>query len=192
VAEAVRAMRVGRKHAETLAPLDLEAIYRAYAPDVSRWARRLRGPGGDVDDLVHEVFLVAQRRLPEFRGEARVGSWLYAITVRVVQGQRRKERWLRWLWLGRVRPDDPPSLPTPLEVLESRQATELIYRLLEGLPEAERSALILFELEGLSGEEIAAVTGETPGAIWVRLHRARGRFRAAYRAWERRQPGGRR
>jgi RNA polymerase sigma-70 factor (ECF subfamily) len=184
-------MRADRKQAESLAPLDLEAIYRAYAPDVSRWARRLRGPGGDVDDVVHEVFLVAQRRLPEFRGEARVGTWLYAITLRVVQGQRRKERWWRWLRLGELPADPAPASPTPLEAFESRQATLLTYRLMESLSEAERSALILFELEGLSGEEIAAVTGEAVGTIWVRLHRARRRFRDAYLAWERHQQGGR-
>jgi RNA polymerase sigma-70 factor (ECF subfamily) len=182
-------MRADRQQLESLAPLDLETIYRAYAPDVSRWARRLRGPGGDVDDLVHEVFLVAQRRLPEFRGEARVGTWLYAITVRVVQGQRRRERWLRWLRLGQLQPPEPSSLPSPLEALESRQATELTYQLLDKLSEAERSALILFELEGLSGQEIATLTGEPVATIFVRLHRARRRFREAYLDWERRRGG---
>jgi RNA polymerase sigma-70 factor (ECF subfamily) len=181
-------MRLGHKRVETAPPRDLAEIYRVYAPDVSRWARRLRGPGADVDDVVHEVFLVAHRRLAEFRGEARISTWLYAITVRVVQGQRRKARWLRWLSLGRLLPGQP-SPPTPLEAFESRRATEVTYHLLEQLPEAERSALILFELEGLSGEEIAAVTGEATGTIWVRLHRARARFRRAYLAWER-KPGG--
>jgi RNA polymerase sigma-70 factor (ECF subfamily) len=182
-------MRLGHKRVESTAAPDLAEIYRVYAPDVSRWARRLRGPGADVDDVVHEVFLVAHRRLSEFRGEARISTWLYAITIRVVQGLRRKERWLRWLSLGQLLAE-PPSPPTPLEAFETRRATEVTYRLLEQLPEAERSALILFELEGLSGEEIAAVTGEATGTIWVRLHRARDRFRRAFLAWERRHPGG--
>jgi DNA-directed RNA polymerase specialized sigma24 family protein len=51
---------------------------------------------------------------------------------------------------------------------------------METLPESERSALILFELEGLSGEQIAAITGEAVGTIWVRLHRARARFRREF------------
>jgi RNA polymerase sigma-70 factor, ECF subfamily len=192
MAEALRAMRLGHKHADRPAAPDLAEIYRLYAPDVSRWARRLRGPGADIEDVVHEVFLVAHRRLAEFRGEARIGTWLYAITVRVVQGQRRKERWLRWLSLGRLLVPEPSSPPTPLEAFETRRATEVTYHLLEQLPEAERTALILFELEGLSGEEIATVTGETTGTLWVRLHRARSRFKRAYLAWERRQLGGRR
>jgi RNA polymerase sigma-70 factor (ECF subfamily) len=169
---------------------DLDGIYRAYAADVSRWARRLRGPHPDVEDVLSEVFLVVQRRLPEFRGEARISTWLYAITVRVVQEQRRKERWRRWLRLDRLFPGGAPAPATPLEAFESRRATEITYELLEALPEAERSALILFELEGLSGEEIAAVTGEPVGNIWVRLHRARARFRKAYLARERRSMAG--
>jgi RNA polymerase sigma-70 factor, ECF subfamily len=165
------------------APLDLGVLYRHHAEDVSRWARRLLGPQGDPEDVVHEVFLVAQRRLHEFRGEAKVSTWLYAITVRVVQYQRRKGRWRRLL-RSRPVPDGPPPPSTPLERLESRRAVELTYRLLDGLPEAERSALILFEIEGLSGEEIATLTGEVVGTIWVRLHRARARFRKAFDEWK--------
>jgi RNA polymerase sigma-70 factor (ECF subfamily) len=192
VAEALRAMRRMRvvPSAPAAVSRDLGEIYRAYAADVSRWARRLRGPQTDVEDVVHEVFLVAHRRLPEFRGDAKLSTWLYAITVRVVQGQRRKERWLRWLRLDRLLGAEPVDPSTPLQAFESRRASELTYRLLETLPEAERSALILFELEGLSGEEIAAVTAEAVGTIWVRLHRARARFRKAFLAWENREPGG--
>jgi RNA polymerase sigma-70 factor (ECF subfamily) len=164
-------------------PLDLARLYRDHAGAVSRWAQRLLGPEGDPEDVVHEVFLVAQRRLREFRGEARASTWLYAITVRVVQHQRsRRHRWWRFL-RSRPIPEEPPPT-TPLETLESRRAVELTYQLLDGLPEAERSALILFEIEGLSGEDIAAVTGEAVGTIWVRLHRARARFRRCFEAWK--------
>jgi RNA polymerase sigma-70 factor (ECF subfamily) len=163
--------------------LDLGRLYRDHAEAVSRWARRLLGPHGDAEDVVHEVFMVAQRRLGEFRGDARPSTWLYAITLRVVQHQRRKGRWSWHLLRSRPAPEPAPQPTTPLETLESRRAVELTYRLLDGLPEAERSALILFEIEGLSGEAIAALTGEAVGTIWVRLHRARARFRKAYQAW---------
>jgi RNA polymerase sigma-70 factor, ECF subfamily len=171
---------------EPALPLDLDRIYREHAAAVSVWVRRLLGPRGDVEDVLHEVFLVAQRRLPGFRGEAKISTWLYAITVRVVQSHRRKGsrfRWLRWLGMGGAVADQPPA-PTPLQALESRQALELTYQLLDQLPETERIALVLFELEGLSGEEIAAITGDAVGTIWVRLHRARARFRKAFVAWE--------
>lgn len=168
---------------------DVEQVYREHAATVSTWVRRLLGPRGDVEDVLHEVFLVVQRALPGFRGEARLTTWLYAITVRVVHRHRRKGRWLGW-W--RLRPPELESAatPTPLQMLESRQALEITYRLLDRLPEAERTALVLFELEGLSGEEIAAVTGDAVGTVWVRLHRARARFRAAFADWEAGRPRG--
>jgi RNA polymerase sigma-70 factor (ECF subfamily) len=190
VADALQVVRrsVGQRAASDGggdAPLDLAHVYREHAAAVTCWARRLLGPGGDVEDVLQEVFLVAHRRLSEWRGAAKVTTWLYAITVRVVQEHRRKQRWLRWLGVDRLLP--PPAPATPLEAVESRRATEVTYQLLDTLPEAERSALILFELEELSGEEIAAITGEAAGTIWVRLHRARARLRKAYLGWEQRQ-----
>ena len=79
---------------------------------------------------------------------------------------------------------------SPLQDLESRRAQELTYRTLEALSDRDITALIMFELEGLSGEQIAAVTGEAVGTIWVRLHRGRARFRKAFEAWEQQATSG--
>jgi RNA polymerase sigma-70 factor (ECF subfamily) len=158
-------------------PTDLAQVYRAHAAEVSRWAQRLGGPSIDADDVLSEVFLVAHRRLGDFRGEAKITTWLYAITVNVVKDARRRRRWRRWWPFGRADELEAAGGRTPLQELEGRHAAALTYRLLDRLPEAERNALILFELEGLSGEQIAALTGEAVGTIWVRLHRARARFR---------------
>lgn len=169
----------------------LAEIYRAHAADVSRWVRRLQGPHADVEDVLQDVFVIAHRRLAEFRGDSKITTWLYTITVRVVQERRRRDRLLRWLRLDRLVSLRRPNPPTPLEMVEHRRAAEVTYALLDKLPEAERTALILFEIEGCSGEEIASITGETTAAIWVRLHRARTRFRKAFRDWERRAEGAR-
>ncbi len=177
------------------APLDLAEVYRRHADDVGRWAARLAGPRADVEDLVHEVFLVVQRRLREFRGDAKLTTWLYEITVRIVQQRRRRERWRRLLRErtagGRDTADGPDELarvpadqPTALEALERREATATLYAILDGVAEKYRTVLILFELEGLSGQEIAAITGTTLNNVWVRLFRAREKVLERYRAWE--------
>jgi RNA polymerase sigma-70 factor (ECF subfamily) len=159
-------------------PLDVEAVYRAHAQRVARWAARLAGPTLDVDDLVQEVFLIVQRELRTFRGDARLTTWLFRITENVVRHRRRKDRVRRWLMgspaevAGRL----PSPRPTPLESLEQRQATELVYRALDGLPEKYRTVLVLFELEELGGDEIAALLGLKLATVWVQLHRARARF----------------
>jgi RNA polymerase sigma-70 factor (ECF subfamily) len=176
------------------APWSFESLYRAHASTVARWALRLLGPKGDADDVVQDVFLVVQRRLPEFRGDAEITTWLYAITVRVAQRVHRRGRW--WLWVtgrgqnpGRGRMLDrfvpPAEMSTdPQALLEARERTQLLYRLLDDLPESQRTTFLLFELEGLSGEEVAKITGISISAVWVRLSRARQRFVERMLAWE--------
>jgi RNA polymerase sigma-70 factor (ECF subfamily) len=158
---------------------NLDALYREHAPTVARWAAKLAGPGADVEDLVHEIFLVVRRRLPEFRGDAKVTTWLYRITERVALDNRRKDRFRRWFSRERRVEIEgaifPPRL-TPVDELECRQSTETVYRLLDRMPDKYRSVLILFELEELSGEDIAALTGLKLATVWVHLHRARARF----------------
>jgi RNA polymerase sigma-70 factor, ECF subfamily len=159
--------------------LDLDAIYRAHAATVARWANRLAGPGADVDDLVHEIFLVAGQRLSEFRGEAKVTTWLYRITERMALARRRRDRFRRWF--SRTRSLDiertfSPAQPTPVDVLERRQSIETVYRMLDRIPDKYRTVLILFEIEELSGEQIATLTGQKESTVWVHLHRARARF----------------
>jgi RNA polymerase sigma-70 factor (ECF subfamily) len=162
-------------------PLDLDALYRAHASTVARWAARLGGPRLDAEDMVHEVFLVAKRRLPDFRGEAKVTTWLYRITARVVRDRRRRER--RRHWFARAFRSDVEravAVPyvTPVEALERRQASDAVYEILDGMPDKYRNVLVLFELEEMSGEEIAALTGLKLPTVWVHLHRARARFLA--------------
>lgn len=174
-------------------PLSFEAVYRAHAKTVARWALRLLGPDGDFEDVVHDVFLVVERRLPEFRNQARITTWLYAITVRVVQERRMRGRWWSWITGRGPSPSQaqgcslPPAQPCtsdPHALIESRERARLLYRLLEDVREPYRTTFILFELEGLSGDEIAAVMRTNPGAVWVRLSRARQQFLERYRLWE--------
>lgn len=166
--------------------LDLDALYRAHVDRVARWVARLVGPSPAVDDLVQDVFLRVQRLLPSFRGDAKVTTWLYRITENVVRNHRRKER-LRRL-LGVPAPDPAASATAPpLEALERREASQLVYRILDTLRERERNLIILFELEQLSGDEIAELTGMTIGAVWVGLHRARAKFLKQLETLDRRE-----
>lgn len=159
--------------------LDLDALYRAHARTVARWASRLAGPDVDVDDLVQETFLIVERRLSEFRGEGKVTTWLYRITERVVLDARRRDRYRRWFSRSRsieIERVLSSTQPTPVDALEQRQSAESVYRILDRMPDKYRTVLILFELEEMSGEEIAALTGLNVATVWVHLHRARARF----------------
>lgn len=170
--------------------LGLEAIYREYGARVAVWIERL-DPAGDTEDLLHEVFLVVRRRLSDFRGDASLATWLHAIATRVVVAERRKRRVRRFL-LGReevaVRSERPPPR-TPEELFEGHERGALLYALLDSLSERDRALLVLHELEGLRGAELASVAGVPAGGVWVALHRARGRLRTAYLARHARERG---
>ncbi len=154
----------------------IDAMYGRHVAKVKRWARRLAGPSADLEDLVHDVFLVALRRGFEFRGEAAVETWLFGITERVVWSRRRKRRLREWLF-GRNRSDlVPPDPRTPQHELERREQTARLYQALDRLPDVYRTTLVLYELEELGGEEVARLTGVPVGTVWVRLHRGRERL----------------
>ncbi len=161
-------------------PLDevLDRIYERHVADVDRWVRRLVGPREDVEDIVHDVFLIAVRRRGTFRGDASVKTWLFRIAHHVVRGRRRRERVRRWLFARHAEGLSAQSGPTatPLEEVEQSEQAKRLYTALDRLPDNYRTALILYEIEGLSGEEVAELVGVQLGTIWVRLHRARARL----------------
>ena len=161
-----------------VAPADFDAVYRAHVDRVARWAARLGGPFADVDDVVQDVFIVVHRQLPGFRGEATLATWLYRITANVVRDRRRRDRWRRWV--GALVPELAAKLPapgaTPIEAVEQRETLARVYRVLDGMNERYRTLILLFEIEKLSGEEIAELTGIRLSTLWVVLHRARAQF----------------
>ncbi len=164
--------------------LDLDAVYRAHAELVKRWAARLAGPSLDVEDVVHEVFLVVQKRLGEFRGDAKLTTWLYRITERVVYKQSRRQRLRRWLQglAGDFASDIAADDVDPHGEIERQQASSLVYEALEGLSQNHRTVVILYEIEGLSGEEISELIGTKLATVWVWLHRGRAKFLERLRA----------
>ncbi len=167
----------------------IEALFSRHADSVARWAARLGGPSIDADDVVQDVFLIAQRRLPEFRGESSDRTWLYRITERVVWNRCRRERIRRW-WRGNDADIDAVASQrrSQLEELEAKEASTLFYRVLDCLSDRYRSVIVLFELEGLSGQEVADLKGVPIGTIWVWLHRARAQLMSEWIRLEGRTP----
>jgi RNA polymerase sigma-70 factor (ECF subfamily) len=161
---------------------DLDRVYREHGATVSRWIRRLSG-SSDASDVLQEVFEVAQRRLPDFRGDAQLTTWLYSITVRIVSSRRRKARLRELLFLQakvEIELDAEPA-ETPADALRRRQATRVVYAVLDKLSERDRTLLILFELERLPIGEVATILEMTDNNVSVSLHRARERFRKLLR-----------
>jgi RNA polymerase sigma-70 factor (ECF subfamily) len=119
-----------------------------------------RVPRGQVEDLVHDVFLSALRRLATLRDPARFGGWLAMIARNRATDYHRRARETEELSDGLAGPDTGPDA-----VANAALAT------LRTLPEAYRETLVLRLVEGMTGPEIAARTGMTEGSVRVNLHR---------------------
>jgi RNA polymerase sigma-70 factor (ECF subfamily) len=162
--------------------LEIGELFSRYHHQVSVWIRRLGGPGIEVDDAVQDVFLFALPRLHRFKGQERLVVWLYRITENVVRHQRRSSRRQHRLLSEGANKDQlaanvaaPRQLPP--EHLAQGQALQQIYGVLDQMSERNRTLIILFELEELSGQEIAELKGAKVATVWVWLHRARAEFR---------------
>ena len=168
--------------------LSFDEVYRRHAKRVALWIRRLGGPRIDVDEALQEVFMAVSRRLTEFRGEAKLTTWLFRVTTRVIANHRRAARRRRF-WtgvMGRRLDDHPSNQPTPGEALEEREAAERFYRVLDQLPDHYRQVLVLFELEEMSTDDIARFLDRPPATIRVWLHRARAQFTERWQSAQRR------
>jgi RNA polymerase sigma-70 factor, ECF subfamily len=152
-------------------PNALEALIERYAQRVTRLARRLLGWGDGADDVAQDVFLTVMHKAPMFRGEARLWTYLTAITVNRTRSLRRRR------WLGeRVLQAIASTRATPRDHLPARErdaTAEAVRGAVAGLPNGYREVIVLRYLEELSIGEVAEVLGLRPNTVEVRLSRAR-------------------
>jgi RNA polymerase sigma-70 factor (ECF subfamily) len=145
-----------------------------------RYARMVHGimlakaPLAVVDDLVQDVFVLALRRLSTLREVGSFGAWLAAIARNLAKDHHRRSA-----------PEEQLAVDVREEDLEMRMrggdqeaSANLILDAIKSLPDAYREPLILRLVEGMTGPEIAARTGLTPGSVRVNLHRGMQQLRA--------------
>jgi RNA polymerase sigma-70 factor (ECF subfamily) len=153
------------------------SFYDRWFEDVSRWIRALGGPEADREDILQEVFLVVKRRLALFDGLNPAG-WLYQITRRQVRDFRNRT-WVKHIFTRR-RSDEPDELAAdagePEAVLERKQKQRVLDAILAKMHPDRRSVFVLFEIDGLSGEEIADIQAIPLNTVWSRLRKARKEF----------------
>jgi len=162
-------------------PAAYEQLIEQYAEQVYRVAFRLLQNAADAEDALQEAFLAVYLRIGEFQGEAKFSSWLYRIVTNkaldiIRKRQRKTEAATDALEdlgddAGEWIPDQQATLPE--DWAERQEINDLIAEGLTHLSPKLRAAFVLFELEGLSMEEVAAALNVSPSAAKVRVHRAR-------------------
>jgi RNA polymerase sigma-70 factor (ECF subfamily) len=156
----------------------LDELFREHGRDVYRIVRRLLGPRAteaDVEDLTQQVFFLAHRDRDRFRGESAPSTWLYSVASHAVlthfRGLRRRQRFLGSL--TQIMRVGLRGAPDPEAVASDRQDLDRAARCLERLSPEKRVVFVLFELEGLSGRQIAEALDLKESTVWTRLHHAR-------------------
>jgi RNA polymerase sigma-70 factor, ECF subfamily len=157
-------------------------LYTEHSRAIYYLALRFLGDPDKAADATHDVFLKAFRKLDQFRGEASWRTWLYRIAINHCRNlqQSWNERHLfsnadEAIWENAAAKTD-----SPLRILETKELNERIQKTLDELPPEYRLLLLLVADEELSYEEIAALTGQTAGAVRGKLHRARKLFAANF------------
>jgi RNA polymerase sigma-70 factor (ECF subfamily) len=155
-----------------------DSLVAKYASQVYNLAYRMVGDPEEAEDVAQLVFIRVFRSIGSFRGKASFTTWLYRVATNVCLDElkRRKRRPVptEWPQDGEAEPESPPDIGgDPEASVLRRERQELVQRAIQSLPETQRVVIILYDLQGLSYEEIAAALGATLGTVKSRLNRAR-------------------
>jgi RNA polymerase sigma-70 factor (ECF subfamily) len=159
-----------------------KALVDRYQALVINTCYNLLGNRHDAEDVAQEVFFQAYKGAKEFRGEAKISTWLYRIVVnRSLNFIRDKKRfgWLRSLssLLEGERQEasevQASNSDRPDFALESKERNVILQKAIDSLPESQRTAFVLHKYEGLSYQEIAEISKHSVSSVESLIHRAK-------------------
>lgn len=185
-------MVTARTHSDSTVPMDPEVFRRVYDSEFQPVWHSLRRFGvreRDLEDAVHEVFVVVHRKWGDYDPERPLRPWLVGIAFRVASDFRKKAQHRREIAKDDIEVDQSPlSAPQKSadQQMESQQNKDLVHLALAQLDEERRAILVLHELEGMPVPAIAELY-ETMGqtipinTLYSRLRLGREQFTKAVR-----------
>ncbi len=156
-------------------------LIRPYERSVFKMALSFMKNEADAEDVAQEAFLMAFRKLADFRGQAKFSTWLISITLNEARGRLRRQGILRMESIDETPEEGGGVSPAilrdwrevPSEALERKEVRAMLENAIANLSPPYREVLVLRDVEDLSIEETAAALMLTAGTVKVRLHRAR-------------------
>ena len=148
---------------------EFEKLVKAYYPDLYRFGLSLTGSESDACDLAQETFYVWANKRHQLKDPAKVKTWLFTTLHRQFLQARRHETRFK---------DEPideasPELPTITADCVNRIDAQTLLTFLRQLDESHRAPLVLYYLEDLSYNEIAATLAVPLGTVQSRIARAK-------------------
>ena len=172
-----------------------------YQKKVVNLCYRLMGEYDEAVDCAQETFVKVFRSIEHFRFQSSFSTWLFRIAVNTCKNRLSSLKYRfhrRMIRLGGDGPlgrdvlpgrsgDNPGSMEiangsdSPSVALEKKERKELLQRVIDSLPESQRTALVLRDVEGLSYEEIGRILGLSLGTVKSRIARAREQLKSILR-----------
>jgi RNA polymerase sigma-70 factor (ECF subfamily) len=151
---------------------------------------RMLGRREEAEDLAQEVFVQVFKAIDQFRGDSKLSTWIYRIAVNLCKNRTK--------YLSRRHASDQDDVDAmadraplsaakgvsvgdiarPDELVEGMQLEVIVKRAISAIDPEFREVLILRDVEDMSYEEIAAVTGLADGTVKSRIHRARAQLKS--------------
>lgn len=165
------------------------ALVRMYEQRVFALLTRMTGSRAEAEDLAQEVFVQVFKAIGLFRGESKLSTWIYRIAVNL---SKNRSKYLRVRHAGQQEQLDTldERLPVaeasrgnvaptarPDELVAGRQLERIVQQAILELEPSFRECLVLRDIEDLTYEEIATITGLPDGTVKSRIHRARAQLK---------------
>jgi RNA polymerase sigma-70 factor (ECF subfamily) len=154
-----------------------DELYEQHATRLFNLAWRMCGTRADAEDLLQEIFLLVYRKLPDFRGESAIGTWLYRLAMNRCLDHLKSRQTRAGLATSPLDDDKMPGEPGR----QSSGGQDIkridLERAIARLPEGARAAFLLHDVEGFQHQEIAAILGISEGTSKSQVHKARLRLR---------------
>jgi len=145
-------------------------LHNEYAPIAIAFLRRLGTRPDEIEDACQEVFLRFFRHLAAFRGEALLKTWLFRLCATEARRVRRRRKLAAALAMSLER--EPATRTVPPAIWSEGTIQLMVKRALDRMAPEQRDAFILFQVEGLTGKEVARIRRRSLPATFRRLYEA--------------------
>ncbi len=156
-------------------PQAFRFLVKQYERLVFHVAARLLNRQEDLEDVCQEVFIKVHQKLPEFRGESKLSTWIATIAYRVAVNHLKKKKdgteiddSEREFLHADVITDD-----TPQKIIEKQELKVFVRKMVDQLPTQYKTVLSLYHLEEMGYKEIVEITGLPEGTVKNYIFRAR-------------------
>lgn len=155
----------------------IDEVYREHRAALHGFARRFVGDPQVAEDLVHDVFVALPSAIRRFRGDSSLRTFLMAIALRRghkhIRAASRRRNAMTKLADEPLAPAPRPDVP-----LARQQLATKLYAALDKLPDDQRAAFVLCEIDQLSAAEAGAIADAPEATMRTRLFHARKKLRA--------------